>query len=384
VVVNAGGVTSVAGKTGAVTLVHTDITDWTATLAPYALTTAIPAASTITPIMDGAANVGTGTTWARADHVHPSDTSRYAATNPASYQTAAQVTASLGPYALTSAIPVASSTLPIMDGSAAIGSGTTWAKADHIHPSDTSRAPIASPVFTGTVTLPADPASGLQAATKQYVDNLTAGIVVSDTAPASPKIGTLWWDSVGGQLYVWYNDGNSSQWVVANNSPGSQGAQGPTGATGAQGPTGATGAQGPAGTNVGVIDGSNAPAGIVGEYLQAVLTSPNQITLGNNIGANVVSLTLTAGDWDVEAQLTVVAGTATVWYGAISTTSATIPAGSASFGRPYVSLAIAGGSLGLPRFRYSITASTTVYLVAQAAAASGGTAYGYLSARRVR
>lgn len=39
----------------------------------------IPAPSTTTPTMDGAAAVGTGTTYARADHVHPTDTSRLAA-----------------------------------------------------------------------------------------------------------------------------------------------------------------------------------------------------------------------------------------------------------------------------------------------------------------
>ena len=39
------------------------------------------------------------------------------------------------------------------------------------------KAPINNPVFTGTVTLAADPAESLQAATKQYVDRLVAGIV---------------------------------------------------------------------------------------------------------------------------------------------------------------------------------------------------------------
>jgi hypothetical protein len=39
-----------------------------------------------------------------------------------------------------------------------------------------SKAPIASPTFTGTVTLAADPASALQAATKQYVDNIVSGV----------------------------------------------------------------------------------------------------------------------------------------------------------------------------------------------------------------
>jgi hypothetical protein len=53
-------------------LTHTDITDWTATLAPYALTAAVPPASTTTPLPNGTAAVGTSTAYARADHVHPS------------------------------------------------------------------------------------------------------------------------------------------------------------------------------------------------------------------------------------------------------------------------------------------------------------------------
>lgn len=69
-----------------------------------------------------------------------------------------------------------SSTNPVMDGTAAVGTGTTVARADHVHPTDTSRAPINNPTFTGTVTLAADPVSALQAATKQYVDNAAAGL----------------------------------------------------------------------------------------------------------------------------------------------------------------------------------------------------------------
>ncbi len=41
-------------------------------------------------------------------------------------------------------VPVASSTSPAMDGTATIGAGTTWARADHIHPTDTTRASVAS------------------------------------------------------------------------------------------------------------------------------------------------------------------------------------------------------------------------------------------------
>ena len=45
-------------------------------------------------------------------------------------------------------------------------------------------------------------------------------ITISDTPPANPQSGSLWWDSVGGNLYVYYNDGTSAQWVVAVNMIG--------------------------------------------------------------------------------------------------------------------------------------------------------------------
>jgi hypothetical protein len=41
----------------------------------------------------------------------------------------------------------------------------------------------------------------------------TGSVVVSDTAPLSPTEDSLWYDSIGGRFYIWYNDGNTSQWV---------------------------------------------------------------------------------------------------------------------------------------------------------------------------
>ena len=37
------------------------------------------------------------------------------------------------------AVPAASSAAPLMDGTAAAGSSTDYSRADHVHPSDTSR-----------------------------------------------------------------------------------------------------------------------------------------------------------------------------------------------------------------------------------------------------
>jgi hypothetical protein len=41
-------------------------------------------------------------------------------------------------------------------------------------------------------------------------------VVISDTPPGSPTAGTFWWNSTNGQLYLYYNDGTSSQWVFAS------------------------------------------------------------------------------------------------------------------------------------------------------------------------
>jgi hypothetical protein len=41
-------------------------------------------------------------------------------------------------------------------------------------------------------------------------------IEISATAPASPAAGDLWWDSDNGNLYIYYDDGDSQQWVAAN------------------------------------------------------------------------------------------------------------------------------------------------------------------------
>jgi hypothetical protein len=38
-------------------------------------------------------------------------------------------------------------------------------------------------------------------------------VVISDTAPASPVAGQLWFDSVNSRLYLYYTDPNTSQWV---------------------------------------------------------------------------------------------------------------------------------------------------------------------------
>jgi len=81
-------------------------------------------------------------------------------------------------------------TLPAMNGTASAGTSTRWAHADHVHPTDTSRAPLASPALTGTPTAPT-PAAGDNStalATTAFVRTiLPAGVIVPYAGATAPN-----------------------------------------------------------------------------------------------------------------------------------------------------------------------------------------------------
>jgi hypothetical protein len=79
----------------------------------------------------------------------------------------------------------------------------------------------------GRLTLVGDPIQPLHAATKAYVDALRGLVFIGDLPPTNPQPGALWWRTdPDGQLFIWYDDGTSQQWVVA--SPGGGGGGGGT------------------------------------------------------------------------------------------------------------------------------------------------------------
>ena len=116
-------------------------------------------AGSATPLVNGTAAVGTSLRYARQDHVHPTDTSRAALASPTFTGVPAAPTAAVDTNTTqlaTTAFVVgqASSTAPVIDGTATVGTSLKYARADHVHPTDTSRAPLASPTFTGTPAAP--------------------------------------------------------------------------------------------------------------------------------------------------------------------------------------------------------------------------------------
>lgn len=80
-------------------------------------------------------------------------------------------------------LPVATTTTPKANGTAAVGTETKWAKGDHVHPTDTTRAPLASPAFTGVPTAPTATAgtNTTQVATTAFV---TSAIATAQTGAA--------------------------------------------------------------------------------------------------------------------------------------------------------------------------------------------------------
>lgn|SRR5262245_46576818 len=87
------------------------------------------------------------------------------------------------------------------------------------------KANIASPTFTGNPAAPTPTAgdNDTSIATTAFVVTAIANAItafrsamISDTAPAGPVHGQLWWNSTSANLYIYYNDGDSSQWVQVN------------------------------------------------------------------------------------------------------------------------------------------------------------------------
>lgn len=86
------------------------------------------------------------------------------------------------------------STTPVMDGTAATGTSKRFAAEDHVHPSDTSRAPVASPTLTGTPTAPTATSgtNNTQIATTAFVQTAISAVTagVSDVKIGNTSIVT--------------------------------------------------------------------------------------------------------------------------------------------------------------------------------------------------
>lgn len=141
----------------------------------------------------------------------------------------------------------------------------------------------------------------------------------------------------------------------------------------------------------GITDGSNAASGNVGEHLFAQLLSSSAVALVNNTVAGVISLTIPAGDWDVDGSIAFSGGASTaVQYvgGAINNSASISPDGASSVFQPcYGSTPfnfVSTVKMALPPTRVSSGSSGTFSVYAICGFTPGNvSAFGTLRARRI-
>ena len=54
----------------------------------------------------------------------------------------------------------------------------------------------------------------------EYLGGGNSSVTVSATAPSAPQNGDMWWNSEDGNLYIYYTDVDSAQWVPSNSEAG--------------------------------------------------------------------------------------------------------------------------------------------------------------------
>jgi hypothetical protein len=139
----------------------------------------------------------------------------------------------------------------------------------------------------------------------------------------------------------------------------------------------------------GTSTNNNAASGCIGEYTSATTAYASKVSLTSNTAANIVSISLTAGDWDVQFNPVFTQDTALTTSGllaGVSSSSATLPSGAAERAHsPSGPNGNSDVSIAPPVTRISLASTTTIYGVATGIFSAGTmSAYGFIRARRVR
>lgn len=106
-----------------------------------------------------------------------------------------------------------------MNGTRAVGTSKKCARADHVHPTDTSRAPLASPAFTGTPTAPTATSgtNTTQIATTAFVQSAigsSASDFIGATASANGTHGLVPAPTISDVNALLWGDGNWENLIV--------------------------------------------------------------------------------------------------------------------------------------------------------------------------
>lgn len=126
---------------------------------------------------------------------------------------------------------------------------------------------------------------------------------------------------------------------------------------------------------------------VQGEVKDQTVGIGSAVSLTNDISANVVSISLPPGDWDIWGNATLDSGGSTVTTYRILYLSTTSASGTGLLPGTYTRIdgSVTGGGTSIPvgKGRISLSATTTIYLVYTAGfTTSTNAVYGYIAARR--
>lgn len=124
----------------------------------------------------------------------------------------------------------------------------------------------------------------------------------------------------------------------------------------------------------------------VSGYVTGAVVSGSAISLTTATGANVTSISLGAGTWDVSGNINFSASTATVTgtSGGITSTTATVPTdGTEVYSGVQVTLLSENDSVTIPSKRFTLGGTTTIYLVGKCTFSAGSvSAFGSITAKQ--
>jgi hypothetical protein len=137
----------------------------------------------------------------------------------------------------------AATVAPLMDGTAAVGTSTLFARQNHVHPSDTSRAALSGATFTGTVTTPTLNATtaiqrgGVALAASHLSNGVSgSGVIVLQNSPVLGTATLNGTTTVAGNLLLnaatsilGYTTGSGASGTTANAMPSTGTLNRPTG-----------------------------------------------------------------------------------------------------------------------------------------------------------
>jgi len=139
---------------------------------------------------------------------------------------------------------------------------------------------------------------------------------------------------------------------------------------------------------LGTNTNSTLSSGVLGEQIRSAIPVGSAVALSTGVPANVTSLSLTPGIWDVTGIVNLNGTlTGTSFIAGVASTSASftgVSQGDNGTSTSTLSTALSDQTLTIPVWRVALTATTTIYLLAQSTFSVGtAAAYGRISGTRV-